>query len=407
MKMTDLSQRNAQVLILKFFLSICVLLPTGSVWGVNVKFLFLFLLLGTTLLGKGKGIVKIVIGLLPPVVLILIFSLITEFNGRYTLVSFDQTKDLLVFFLMVTLGYALVEPEKRYEVIVKTIVRCLVLLGVAKILILLYAVLTGRGASFVVQGISAFFNTSLMTMESDDVVISRINFMSDYLIPTVLYLSLREVLIKKTLWKEWGVIFILFSSLIISMSRFLWAAGFLCLLLALISNYKKYKSFLIICAMVFLAVFLLSLPFVQDLIEFRFLSKGATDSDLTRTLQYNRIVKSFIECPLLGNGIGYYIPDFIRSHLSLYSYELQIPALYMQMGIIGASSIILIVLTILFSQMKGLPLNLSISYIVLVALWLSGGFFNPVIISSTGGVSFLLLYSMPSGFKYRSEEVGG
>ncbi|QWT40000.1 O-antigen ligase family protein [Dickeya dadantii] len=406
MKMTDLSQRNAQVLILKFFLSICVLLPTGSVWGVNVKFLFLFLLLGTTLLGKGKGIVKILMGLLPPVVLILIFSLITEFNGRYTVVSIDQTKDLLVFFLMVTLGYALVTPEKRYEVIVKTIVRCLVLLGVAKILILLYAVLTGRGASFIVQGISAFFNTSLMTMESDDVVISRINFMSDYLIPTVLYLSLREVLIKKTLWKEWGVIFILFSSLIISMSRFLWAAGFLCLLLALISNYKKYKSFLIIFAMVSLAVFLLSLPSVQDLIEFRFLSKGATDSDLTRTLQYNRIVKDFITSPLLGNGIGYYIPDFIRSHLSLYSYELQIPALYMQMGIVGASSIILIVLMILFSQMKGLSLNLSIPYIILVALWLSGGFFNPVIISSTGGVSFLLIYSIPSGFKYRNEAIG-
>ncbi|MBT1427383.1 hypothetical protein MRO97_07495 [Dickeya dianthicola] len=403
MKMIELSQRNMQVLILKTFLSICVLLPTGSVWGVNVKFLFLFLLLGATLLDKGRGVVKIIIGLLPAVTLILIFSLITEFNGRYTLVSVEQTKDLLVFFLMVTLGYALVKPENRYEVIVKTIIRCLVVLGLFKILIFFYAALSGRGVSFIVQGISTFFNTSLMTMESDDVVVSRINFMSDYLIPAALYLSLREVLIKKTLWKEWGVIFILFSSLIISMSRFLWAAGFLCLFLALISNYKKYKSFFIICVMVSLAVFLLSLPSVQDLIEFRFLSKGVTESDLTRTLQYNGIVKHFIEYPLLGNGIGYYIPDLIRSHLSLYSYELQIPALYMQMGIIGASSIILIVLTILFSQMKGLSLNLSISYIVLIALWLSGGFFNPVIISSTGGVSFLLIYSMPNALKYQGE----
>ncbi|EPY5205979.1 hypothetical protein VBQ38_13075 [Klebsiella pneumoniae] len=394
--MQKISIDSIHDVVLKTFISICVVLPTGSVFDINIKFIFLFLVLGLAVFArKGKGIVKLMIGMMPAVFIVLVFLIVTMLNVRYIPETIAQSKDILVFFLMASISYSLVDKERRYEVITKTIINCLVVIGIIKFLIFAFAALTGGSVAGVVSMISKIFNTSLMTMESDDVSISRINFMSDYILPMAIFIKTKQYLRKGSPRFSSIVIIILMYSIIISLSRFLWAAGLLGLAMGIASDINKKKSLLIILFAIIMIAIVLSLPSVQEVIEFRMASKGVERSDDLRTLQSNAIYREFEKAPLLGNGIGYYVPSLLRSTLSRYSYELQIQALYMQMGIIGASTLLLLIIGTLLTQIRGFGIKNTLFYCILICLWMAGGFFNPVILSSTGGVAFMLLFCIP------------
>ncbi|EIW8489772.1 hypothetical protein DV722_26080, partial [Klebsiella pneumoniae] len=271
--------------------------------------------------------------------------------------------------------------------------------GVFKFLIFAYSIASGVSVSTVVKGISAFFNTSLMTMSNEDVVISRINFMSDYILPVAIYLKTKEFVSKKTGFIGGVIVLVLLYSIMISMSRFLWMMGLISFMIAILGNITKKKSIYIILIATIGSVYLLSLQSVQDVIEFRISSKGVTESDSIRDYQKLAISKAFENAPILGNGLGYFVPNLIRSETARYSYELQIQALYMQVGIIGASSLLLIIVITLLWQARVLSFREKLLFIILVSAWMSGGFFNPVIFSSTGGVAFLLLYTTPNAIR--------
>ncbi|HHT0496709.1 TPA: hypothetical protein ACTXFX_002726 [Raoultella planticola] len=385
---------------LKTFISVCVILPTGSIFGVNLKFLFLFLVIALSIIArKGRGIINLFVGMIPSVVIILIFLIITMSNVRYLPETIDQSKDILVFFLMSAISYSLVDRDRRYEIITKTIINCLIIIGLIKFLIFVYATLTGGSVASVVSTISKLFNTSLMTMESDDVSISRINFMSDYILPIAIFIKTKEYLSKNSSRLNSIAIMILMYSIIISMSRFLWAAGILSFAMGIASDITKKKSIFIISIAVIMMAVILSLPSVQEVIEFRMASKGVERSDDLRTLQFNAIYREFIKAPLLGNGLGYYVPTLLRSTLSKYSYELQIQALYMQMGIVGATALLLLIISTLLTQTKKFGAKNTLFFLILISMWISGGFFNPVILSSTGGVAFMLLFCTPDAIK--------
>ncbi|WP_220701113.1 hypothetical protein, partial [Brenneria goodwinii] len=324
---------------------------------------------------------------------------ITMLNGRYIQETKDQAQDIFVFFIITTLGYSIIEKERRVEIITKTIVDCLIFMGFVKLLIFAYSIVTGIGVGAIVKLISSLFGTSLMVMESDDIAISRINFMSDYMLPIAIYLKTREYLSRKKNIFDAIVLAILMYSLIVSMSRFLWFIGIASFLLAIAADIKKKKSIFIVVAIIAVSYFLLSLPSTQEILEFRFSSQRASESDNLRSLQLNAIATAFSNAPMLGNGIGYFTPNLIRSYVARYSYELQIQALYMQIGIIGATSLLLIIIATLLSQAKNITIKEFFVFLALIVMWLAGGFFNPVIISSTGGVSFLLLFTVPDAMK--------
>ncbi|HCT3871574.1 TPA: hypothetical protein OTT14_002025 [Klebsiella michiganensis] len=398
--MKKISIDSTHDFVLKAFISICVILPTGSVFGINIKFIFLFLVLALSIVArKGRGIVKLMLGMLPAIFVMAVFLLITMLNVRYIPETVDQSKDILVFFLMAAISYSLVDKDRRYEVITKTIINCLVAIGIIKFLIFAFAAVTGGSVASVVSMISKLFNTSLMTMESEDVSISRINFMSDYILPMAIFIKTKQYLRKDSPRFSSVIILILMYSIIISLSRFLWAAGLLSLAMGIASDIKKKKSLLIISFAAILITIIISLPSVQEVIEFRMASKGVERSDDLRTLQFNAIYREFEKAPLLGNGVGYYVPTLLRSTISRYSYELQIQALYMQMGIFGATTILLLIIGTLLTQVRGFGAKNTIFYFVLISLWMAGGFFNPVILSSTGGVAFMLLFCTPDAIK--------
>ncbi|MEB8021660.1 hypothetical protein [Raoultella ornithinolytica] len=398
--MKKISINSIHDFFLKSFISICVILPTGSIFEINIKFIFLFLVLFLSIFARnGKGIIKLMLGVIPAFFVVTFFLLITMFNVRYLPETIDQSKDIMVFFFMAAISYSLVDKDRRYDVITKTIINCLIIIGIIKLLIFVFSIITGGSVASIVLMISKLFNTSLMTMESDDVSISRINFMSDYILPMAIFIKTNQYLRNNKSRFNAIIVLILMYSIVISLSRFLWAAGCISLVLAIASNINQKKSLLII-ACSFIAIFVaLQMQSVQDVIDFRMSSKGVVDSDNLREVQSNGIYHAFNNAPLLGNGLGYYIPNLIRSTLAKYSYELQIPALYMQLGLIGATTIIIMIIFILVTQVRGLGLKNTIIYLILISLWITGGFFNPVIISSTGGVAFMLLFCTPDAIK--------
>ncbi|SXE67646.1 Lipid A core - O-antigen ligase and related enzymes [Klebsiella variicola] len=388
---------DIQKVVLITFLSICIILPTGSVFDINVKFIFLFLLVILSFfVDNGSGVIRCIKGMLIPVLFLVLFLLISEISSTKNNEALLQTKDILTFFFMTTIAYSFIrENDNSEEFISKVIINNLVFLSALKILIFMYAQVTGISVTQIMSIISDIFNTKLMTLDSDDIAISRISFMSDYVLPIAIYILTKEIVNSRiTLFKTITLI-LLVLSIILSLSRFLWVIGATSIALALMHEIKKSKSIFIVAIAVMLMLYALTLPSVQEAINFRFNSNDSDLSDLARQLQYNAIIDSIGKYPLLGQGLGYYLPTLIRSSAAKYSYELQIPALAMQVGLIG----ILLFFSIIFSKLYKSALNLNLYdkciYLILIILWLIGGFFNPVIISSSGGIAFLLLYVLP------------
>lgn len=388
---------DIQKVVLITFLSICIILPTGSVFDINVKFIFLFLLVILSFfVDNGSGVIRCIKGMLIPVLFLVLFLLISEISSTKNNEALLQTKDILTFFFMTTIAYSFIRKnDNSEEFISKVIINNLVFLSALKILIFMYAQVTGISVTQIMSIISDIFNTKLMTLDSDDIAISRISFMSDYVLPIAIYILTKEIVNSRiTLFKTITLI-LLVLSIILSLSRFLWVIGATSIALALMHEIKKSKSTFIVAIAVMLMLYALTLPSVQEAINFRFNSNDSDLSDLARQLQYNAIIDSIGKYPLLGQGLGYYLPTLIRSSAAKYSYELQIPALAMQVGLIGT----LLFFSIIFSKLYKSALNLNLYdkciYLILIILWLIGGFFNPVIISSSGGIAFLLLYVLP------------
>ncbi|MCK4182740.1 hypothetical protein J4541_23195, partial [Klebsiella pneumoniae] len=57
-----------------------------------------------------------------------------------------------------------------------------------------------------------------------------------------------------------------------------------------------------------------STEYVQSAFSTRFSESTTTSSDLTRVIQLDRIEDKIHLRPILGNGLGYYIPDYLRSY---------------------------------------------------------------------------------------------
>ncbi len=105
--------------------------------------------------------------------------------------------------------------------------------------------------------------------------------------------------------------------------------------LGLMMNIRNKKSLLMVALGVVILIGALSTQTVQDIISSRLDSQASADSDVIRDTQEKAIDRRISEAPVIGHGMGSYAPDLIRSPGTPYSYELQIPAMIMQLGYLG------------------------------------------------------------------------
>jgi hypothetical protein len=177
-------------------------------------------------------------------------------------------------------------------------------------------------------------------------------------------------------------------------SRYLWAYTLLGLLLAYgCSKWDRVQgAFLVVAAIGISSMFGL----LVQVVTFRFSSAVAGSSDLERVVQNQALREFFISAPVFGHGLGSYTSAVIRSEALPYSYENQIGALAGQVGVVGC--ILLLTLTgyYYFKAVREScdSFRYKIALIILLAVWIFGGFLNPQLISSSASVSYGFLLAL-------------
>jgi len=380
--------------VLKFFIYVTIVLPAGAIFGINLKMLslglFLFLL---ALDRKNNTLSKTIISIMPIIFFITLESLYSYSIFKYDdSFIFSQAKDIFVFFLMFYILIYYSEFNNKYNLVADTIVKGVFLVGLLKLFILLYSFYSNVPVSFLIVSISEFLNVPIMTYDVEDSYIARINFTSDLILPIVIfYLFMKFYKLNLRKFDIFLILIILFSALI-TMSRYQWAFSLVAILLSIFLNINNKRSFISLVFLFSLGFFSLTLKSVQEALLFRFDEKTVSSSDIERMVQKQRITESITDAPLFGNGIGYYMPDLVRSETLKYSYELQIHALIMQLGFFGTIVILLMILFPLIKSGRNLSIKIFISYIILIGFWISSALFNPMLFSSSAGIAMAFLF---------------
>ena len=188
--------------------------------------------------------------------------------------------------------------------------------------------------------------------------------------------------------------FLLFSllSTFLSFSRyliFIYMASFFLYWLTLQSRqFLKVGSLIALASMA--AFFAIGPEKVQKVIERRIFSINSFHSDNTRYRQAQALLQTFEEAPLVGKGVGGYVPNHIRDVLLRHSYEVQWLAFLMQFGFLGLL-LLLSPLTFVAWRLVEAPFSrIHYSFLGAFLLWLLSGFTNPFLISLTSGIIYSL-----------------
>lgn len=391
-----ISENKVTNKLLAFFIYASIVLPTGSIFGVNIKILsMLIFFLGLLVYKKDYVLTSVLVKMSPFIVFIILeifYSLVfLNYDDSY-LVS--QSKDIFVFFLMFYVCVIYAKKICGYERLLDIIIKAAFLVGVMKIVILMYSFASGVPVSYIIRAMGKMFGTSIMSFDVESSSISRINFTSDSILFICIFYLFMKIFRGGVRKIDYFFLLVICFSALLTMSRFQWAACAFSSLAAMLINLKKKKSFLILCFFSIISLVSLSLPSVQEMIKTRFDERIVSSSDIERNLQRDAIYIAIEKAPVMGSGVGYYIPTMIRSTTAKYSYELQIQALVMQFGIIGTLVIMSFILIPLFDSSRRMSIITWGSFISVIIIWISGAFFNPVLFSSSAGASMAAIYGI-------------
>lgn len=380
------------IFLITVLLSVCYLLPSGSIAGfINVKIIVFSLLFSWIVFFKPLITLSAAscffIALSPWLILGVI-------NG-YGYLPFSQFKDIYITIFIVFLTYLYVYDLKGdCKKILSLFFVCAVFLAILKLFIYLFSIVSGNPVSFYIEFISDFFGVKLMTLDVSNGGVGRINFISDYSIPYLVFYLLKYGLVftRSTLIRYFIVILLVVSAFA-SFSRFIWGMTIISILGAVV--FSSLKQRLLITIFIAFCIPFLFVSNVSDALALRFSTQQVSSSDGIREIQYNALMENFTSSPILGHGFGSYVKEYVRSVDAIYSYELQINALLMQMGITGLIVLFFIIVSLYIKPFLGIK-SVSDRFVfsVLFLSWIGSGFFNPVLFSSVGGVifSFFLLY---------------
>lgn len=371
------------------FIYTSIILPSGALFGINVKLLSLFLFMFSIILVGKSYLLSSLIKVMMPVAVFLVFEvlysyIVFRFDNSYILA---QAKDIFVFFLMFNICLAYGKYIKNYDYVADKIIKAVFYVGLIKVLIIVYSFFSGIPVSFLTMQIGDFFGVSIMSFDVENSAISRINFTSDSILAICIFYLLMKAFRKKITLNDGFIILVIGFSALITMSRFQWAACILSMFAAIFLNLRIKKSFFVLLFLAIISFATLSFQSTQELISTRFDQRIISSSDIERYVQKQKILQEIDEAPILGNGLGYYIPDVIRSTDAKYSYELQLPALVMQLGMVGFLIIMFMIVFPLFSPLLVSSFVTKVFFILMIIVWLAGAMFNPILFSSSAGIT--------------------
>ena len=380
------------------YILMLVLLPSGSIFGVNVKLIWFFLLLPVTVrfFFVQRQATRFRLALLFGVPgMLFCWLLLSQVYGFQPIYAFYQYKDLITTILSCWFA-ALFCAEGQAETIyfIRVVVFSETAASLLKVFLLVYAFVRGIPVTEVVELIKHVFGVSLMTMDFES-MLGRVQFMSDGVIPICIFALLRYR--KELRLHAAGTIvmlLLLLTSDFFSFSRYFWGYTVLAVVLGLLFGRKDFFQLSLIT--ILSVVTLISLPVLTTVIELRFSTTLAGGSDDARVVQVAALKDFFSTSPVFGHGLGSYTTRVIRNEDAPYTYEDQLLALAGQVGIVGLaflSSLTLYYFRDLWPH-HGRGWMQSFALGMLLLGWICAGFFNPELISSAASVSYAAIAAM-------------
>jgi hypothetical protein len=415
----DLSVNNSATirkpLAATFFqamLLIAVCLPTGSIFGLNVKMpVFVFFCFSLALYLSTRSWHW----LTSSEFLILSFccaglcfwSLIAIFHGESeTLQIFLQFKDIASTVLIAWLCLFLVRRKLLQPKQVIMPVLCGIV-GLAALKLLLIAGTLGWKLDPIAL-LSEVFGEDSLVGGSMAFGLTRIEFSSDIVGAFVLFVvlcpSISGIRLKRI--PVVLITIVLLASALLAYARYIWFLDGIAIVAAMMI--ERRIKLLFIALFTFVPVAGIYYEALQPLVEGRFFSDQVSDSDLIRIQQYQALLDEIRTRPLIGKGLGTHVNGVIRNSENRYSYELQWMSLLMQFGMLGLAGILTLIAfsarDLLKSQHPAKPW-----LVLLFGLWLLSGFTNPHLTSSFAGATFgmfmALFYKMRNQFPAAMEAV--
>ncbi len=396
----DLLRRSFDPL-LRVFIYLLIILPSGTLFHINVKAIWFGLLFVPACLHlvetRRFTLRHIALLLLLPGVFA-VWIVVAQVYGFPLTFSLSEYKDIVTTLVSCWLAAVYFARDEAARIrFLRTVLHAEVLACVLKVALLLYAVLRGIPVSTLVDAINTLFGVNLMGVDFAS-SLGRLQFIADGLIPLCVYLLLRyrRRLGLGTL-PALGMFGLLVFSLVLTFSRFLWAFGVLAFVLGMLFGQRdRFRSWLLVALGVGLA---LSFPILAVVVQLRFSASVAGGSDAVRDEQIPALERFFLQAPLFGHGLGSYTSEVIRGDLR-YVYEVQLYALAGQVGLAG-----LLVFGLLtgfyFRELwpfdrTGRPDRLSqkLCLVLLLLVWIASGLLNPSLLNSAAAVSYAMLKAL-------------
>ena len=247
--------------------------------------------------------------------------------------------------------------------------------------------------------------TMMLPIKFGSSVFSRIGNPND-VVPLVV-LSVDLVCEKRSLFSRL-LIFILFSFFVLIVySRIVFVQFALCYLLAVLTfGMKNNKNKIVIASFILtIVLFLLTNSNLQryvpsdfsDFFSTRFSGNQVEFSDGIRQTQINYLSEGFWNNFFIGNGLGSYVREYIRSYTNPGSYEVEYMSFLYQFGIVGFSLIIVYLVIVFYNYTVNIAKDRFIKIVIVFnfGFWAIKPFFNPQFLSSMSGmiIVFLMLFS--------------
>lgn len=374
-----------------------VAFPLGSlnVLKLLVLVLFLFMLFLSSIYGDVEIKFKRKYLLLFVAFLLVLCSSITSaiFNNKVSLYTVMELRSFLLILVVVFFGLLLIYSNiVSYISFYRVLIVSLIFYGVVKItLFFLISLNLGKGLDLL----------SWITPTKEFLVIGgfpRIVFVNDFLFPFS-YFYIDRARFSKALSYIFKNIFVI--SIFITLTRYIWFV-FVILFISdmilrggFISKVKRVAFLFTIITLLMLVIINHTTFFkfkIHEILTLRFSREGKL-SLLEKAQQSIYLLNEFSLYPIFGKGMGTYIENYIRDERLTYGYEVFILLLLMQFGVLNMFVLLAITfLPFLVSICKKFT-NEKVFLLISFTLFFLAGFINPVILSATSGVLYLLFYS--------------
>jgi hypothetical protein len=346
------------------------------------------------LITSKKAMVTFLAKLLPFVAVILVCMGYSFYLGNGQTEVIGQTRDIILTLTVAFFLIASVKDLKSNRASYNAIKACFVIVAFAKVLLLMYSIASGQSLVTLIESISKVWDIQMMTLGSDDTALGRIQIPIDSAVPYFLYFYTKEVFENKKSKIGLALFLLLCFSMLLTYSRIMWAQSILFIVTSIIVEMKLKSKLKLFFGVFILSVIVMYLtPFgdtISAIVSSRFGSESTSNnqaSDIVRNMQNNALWAQVQTSPLFGHGIGYYIPEFLRSTDTKYLYESQSLSMLMTLGYIGVAIwlIMIVVFLVLLENKNSIP----IGSLIFLFFWAVCGSYNPYLFGASGG---LILY---------------